>query len=77
LIESNYWSSSCLRLNGCRETVINDKTGIFFGELQIGSLQLAINKFETIKFKTDDLKKNVQKYSKDNFRKEILKLIDK
>lgn len=60
---------------GYRETIINEKTGIFFGDLEIGSLQLAINKFETIKFKTEEIKKNVQKYSKDIFKKQILDLI--
>lgn len=62
---------------GYKETVIDGKTGVFFGDLQIGSLQLAINKFETMKFKTEELKKNAARFSFEHFKKEILALIQK
>jgi glycosyltransferase involved in cell wall biosynthesis len=62
---------------GYKETVIDGKTGVFFGDLQIGSLQLAINKFETMKFKTEELKKNAARFSNENFKKQILDLIEK
>jgi glycosyltransferase involved in cell wall biosynthesis len=62
---------------GYKETVIDGKTGVFFGDLQIGSLQLAINKFATMKFKTEELKKNAARFSFEHFKKEILALIQK
>lgn len=62
---------------GYQETIIENKTGVFFGELQIGSLQLAINKFETLKFKVEDLRKNAEKFSKEQFKKKLLGLIEK
>jgi glycosyltransferase involved in cell wall biosynthesis len=62
---------------GYKETIIADKTGIFFEELQVESLQSAINKFETTSIKIEDLKKNAAKFAKENFKKQILDLIEK
>jgi glycosyltransferase involved in cell wall biosynthesis len=62
---------------GYKETIIADKTGIFFEKLQVESLQSAINKFETTSIKIEDLKKNAAKFAKENFKKQILDLIEK
>jgi glycosyltransferase involved in cell wall biosynthesis len=64
-----------LEEGGFKETIIDGKTGIFFNELTIESLQKAIEKFLEQKFKIEDLQKNVQKYSNENFKKQILALI--
>ncbi len=61
---------------GARETVINKKTGLFFNKQTKDSLIVAIEKFETLKFKESNLINNANKYSTTRFRNEILKLIN-
>lgn len=66
-----------LKEGGYLETVIDGKTGIFFEELAVSSLQLAVEKIGKTRFKIEDLRKNAEKYSKENFKKQILDLIQK
>ncbi len=77
-IESQAALTPVIALNegGYQETVIEGKTGVFFNEISTQSLQTAIEKMDQMKFKPEDLRKNAEKYSKENFKKEILKLIE-
>ena len=61
---------------GALDTVIDGKTGIFFDKQDKDSLIKAIKRFETLKFDREDLVKNAQKFSKERFKKEFLKLIE-
>lgn len=65
-----------VRAGGYLETVIEGKTGVFFDKAEVGSLVEVLEKFDEKKFKTEDLKKNAQKFSKENFQKQILELIN-
>ncbi len=66
-----------LRAGGYQETVVEGKTGEFFSEPIPESLMEVIEKFDTKKYKMEDLKKNAEKFSKERFKKEILELIEK
>jgi glycosyltransferase involved in cell wall biosynthesis len=60
---------------GYLETVIDSQTGIFFHDATIDSLSSAIKKFESLKFKKEDCVIQDQKFSKENFIKNIKKQI--
>lgn len=65
---------------GFLETVIDGKTGLLYGGpgmVNIDSLTDALQKFDGIKFKEEDLKKNAERFSKERFKKEILDLVEK
>jgi len=62
---------------GALETVIDEKTGLFFESQTVASLLKAIVKFEKLKFKEQDLITNANKFSEKVFKKEILSIINK
>ena len=65
---------------GFLETVIDGKTGILYGGsgmVNSDSLMKALQKFQGMEFKSEDLRKNAEKFSKERFKKEILELVDK
>jgi len=62
---------------GYLETIIENRTGIFFDNLSVDSLVGAINKFKRSKIKSSDCIKNAQKFSKERFKKEIEKFTER
>jgi len=56
---------------GVKETIIPNKTGVYFYKLDVDSLISAIKKFESKKFSSADCKKWANKFSKENFKKRI------
>jgi len=64
---------------GAVETVINGKTGVFFKKQTVESLINAVKKFEVIEDKFDPyfLRKNAERFSKERFKKEFKKVIEK
>lgn len=60
---------------GYKETVVDGKTGIFFKEPTVDGLVGAIKKFEKLKLKPEDCKKQANKFSKERFIKEIQKFV--
>jgi glycosyltransferase involved in cell wall biosynthesis len=62
---------------GALETVINNETGIFFDYQTSEALLIAIDNFSKKMFNNRLLKENSKKFSKMNFKKEIIKFIDK
>ena len=60
---------------GAKETVLEDKTGIFVKEQTSKSLQEAILKFENLELSSKDCKKFVQKFSPKNFENSIIDFI--
>ncbi|MBI3485508.1 glycosyltransferase [Candidatus Daviesbacteria bacterium] len=66
-----------VKAGGYLETVIENKTGIFFEKASAESLMEALEKFDQSKFKAEDLKKHSEKFSKERFKKEILDLVNK
>ena len=63
------------RSGGVLETVIEGKTGLFFDEFSIESLNSTIKKFEKTKFNHAEIKKHAQKFSRERFEKEIKEFV--
>lgn len=61
---------------GVLETIIDGKTGLFFDEFSIESLNSAIKKFEKIKFDHSFISKHAQRFGKKRFEKEIREFIE-
>ena len=62
---------------GSLDTVCDLQTGIFFEEQTIESLMKAIEKFNDMKFDVKMITKNAEKFSKERFKKEFLKIVQK
>jgi len=64
-----------LRSGGVQETVIEGKTGIFFNEPTVESLINAIKRFDNLKINPMDCKNQAKKFSKERFKREMLKFV--
>jgi len=62
---------------GITETVINNKTGIFFKHQTVKSLCQALKKFNSISFSPNDCVTNAQKFSTKNFMLNLQNTIQK
>lgn len=62
---------------GVKESIINNKTGIFFKKYNEESLNQAIDKFEKTNFNKDICKKQAKKFNEKEFEKKLLKEINK
>lgn len=60
---------------GALDTVINNKTGVFFDEQTIPGLKKAIAKFDTMRFNDGYLRTNAKRFSKELFKKRFLNLL--
>lgn len=65
----------CFARGGALETVIDEKTGIYFYEQNSKSLNSAVEKFETLDINPLDCVVNANKFSKEKFREKLLKLV--
>lgn len=61
---------------GTLETVVDGKTGIFFKERSVESLIQAVKKFEKMKFNPQDCITQAKKFSKERFKREMLRFVD-
>lgn len=65
---------------GYRETVIEGKTGLFFDPATVGSLTLAIDTFMDFEkkgqFDPKFIHRHAQRFSKERFKREILKFVE-
>ncbi|MDO8515420.1 MAG: glycosyltransferase, partial [bacterium] len=59
------------KAGGYLETVIENKTGVFFDQLTVDSLVNTVKKFNSLEFNKKDCVKQAQKFSKIRFMKEI------
>ena len=57
---------------GTIETIIDRKTGLFFREYNIDSLNKTILKFEKMKFNKNNCIRQAKKFNEDNFKKQFL-----
>ena len=62
---------------GYKETIVDGETGLFFREYTTESLINAIKQFESMKFSSEDCKKQAQKFSSQNFDKKIVEFVTK
>jgi len=60
---------------GAAETVIENKTGIFFDEQTVDSLAYAVKNFDVKKFKPEDCRKQAEKFDVRIFRDKVLSKI--
>ncbi len=60
---------------GYRETVVNGKTGILFDDYSVEGLRRAIKQIESGQWTMDNLRKQAEKFSEENFKKQMLKLV--
>ncbi len=61
---------------GPRETVLDDKTGILFEELNNEGLQAAIRRFENTPFSSDDIHAHAKKFTKERFQQQVKKFVE-
>lgn len=57
------------KAGGALETVLPNKTGIFFDDQTAGSLTEALNRLDSTDINPEDCKANAVKFSKENFKK--------
>jgi glycosyltransferase involved in cell wall biosynthesis len=62
---------------GCLETVVEEKTGLFFERQTPEALEKALKAFEKKRFKASDCRKNALNYSKKAFKAKIKAFIEK
>ncbi len=60
---------------GSLETILENKTGLFFNELNSGSLNQAIEKLEGLKINARDCIENAHKFSKTRFQDQLKQMI--
>jgi glycosyltransferase involved in cell wall biosynthesis len=60
---------------GVLETVIENKTGLFYDELSVDCLNLTLENFEKLKLNSKDSINQAQKFGKERFKKEILEFV--
>jgi len=64
------------RKGGSLDTVVDHKTGLFFDNQNEESIIDAIKRFEKLSFSKSEIQKNARRFSKRNFQKEFIKLIE-
>lgn len=65
------------RGGGYLESVVENKTGVFFNQPTVESLSEAIKRFESMKFDPRDCITQAKKFSKEKFKKEMLEFVNK
>jgi glycosyltransferase involved in cell wall biosynthesis len=61
---------------GAMETIVGGRTGVFFEKQSTDSLMEAIKMLENIKFNSDEIRGNAEKFSREIFKDKIKKFID-
>lgn len=62
---------------GAIETVVENKTGIFFNKQTVNDLKNAILNFDHKKFDSKYIQQYAQKFSKEEFKRKILEIVNK
>lgn len=65
------------KAGGALDTVIAGTTGIFFEKQSVESLVRAVKKFKKLKFDSKELVQNAERFSKENFKKNLTNLLKK
>lgn len=61
---------------GALDTIINNKTGVFFENQDVESIIKAVKEFEKKDFKAKDCLDNAKKFDKNKFKKQIKKFVE-
>ena len=62
---------------GILDSVIPEKTGIFFENQTVGDLEAAIAKFESMKFNKQEIRNHAMKFDEKEFRRKMIEFITK
>ena len=62
---------------GALETVVDKKTGVFFPNQTVESLNDAISRFEKLTFSAKDFQKNINRFTEEKFINEIKNQVDR
>lgn len=62
---------------GVLETIIDEKTGVFFNRLSVGDLTAAINKFQNLNFDKNVIIEHARKFSAENFDRKVKAFVSK
>ncbi len=65
------------RKGGATETVIENKTGLFFNSQEPEELRDVIQNFDNTKFISEDIREHAKQFSKERFKQEIKEFIDR
>lgn len=65
-----------LKRGGALESIVDERTGIFFEEQNKDSLMRAVKKFNITRFNEEEIKAHAQKFSKEEFKKKIREFIE-
>ncbi len=78
-LEAQAWGKPVIAFagGGARETVVPGKTGLFFEQQSLGSLEKTMISFQTMVFDPKDCIKNASFFSKARFKKQFLALVKK
>jgi len=60
---------------GAIDTVSENVSGIFFEEQTVESLKSAIDRFETMSFDSDEIKKNAEEFRAEKFREKVKEVV--
>lgn len=76
-VEAQMCGTAVIAFNGggYRETVVDGKTGVLFDDYSAEGLGEAIKRFGKIKWDEKMIKKNAEKFSKENFKKQMTSLV--
>ena len=61
---------------GIQESMIENKTAVFFSELTVQSLVEALHKFEQQTFNSEDLFEQAEKFSESRFKKQLVSFVE-
>ncbi|MCC6274278.1 MAG: glycosyltransferase [Leptospiraceae bacterium] len=61
---------------GALETVVENRTGVFFKSQNIGDLNTAILESEKIRYKPEDFQKNIERFTEEKFINEMKNTVD-
>ena len=64
------------RAGGAVETIVENKTGVFFDEQNSESLQVAIEKFHNLEFKPEICREQAKKFDVGIFKKNLIQFIE-
>ena len=59
------------------DSIIPDKTGVFFQNQTVAALEEAILKFETMKFDKREIRQHAMKFDEEEFRRKMVMFIEK
>ena len=67
----------CLGKGGCRETIIDKETGLFFYEQTASAIIEAVTSFEKLVFNYERIRKNAERFSQNVFEEKFAHFVDK